>query len=152
MARAFSDATSKDFNADQAKQMFKRLKDQKKKEHDSQVLAREFKKSCSATGGGRGLMPPPQPDGDDYEEPDLNEFDPVDTAYNMMVRPSDRIQSLSSAVTTPRRNLEVLSTDRMPFRIAGLCHQQSHHAHPGPHQLRRSLSRLPRHQLHQTQV
>ena len=60
VSQAFGNAISRCFTPDQAKHMFKRIKDQKKKDHDSQAVLREFNKSCSATGGGKGPSLPPQ--------------------------------------------------------------------------------------------
>ena len=50
VAQSFSGAISKDFTVDQAKQLFKRIKEKKKKDHDSQAVEREFRKHCSSTG------------------------------------------------------------------------------------------------------
>ena len=103
-AKAFSEYLSRSFTADQAKQLHKRIKDAKKKEHDRKAIESEFKKSCSATGGGSGAPPPLQGDGDDLQdENDLEELDPSDTPFNQMVAPCDReFFSLGSTATTPR--------------------------------------------------
>ena len=104
VAQSFSGAISKDFTVDQAKQLFKRIKDKKKKDHDSQAVEREFRKHCSATGGGPSSMPPPERDGDDFVD-SLNEMEPVSTDYNSLVRPEHRIYASSGSSASARRPL-----------------------------------------------
>ena len=104
VAQTFSGAISKDFTTDQAKQLFKRIKGKKKKDHDSQAVEREFRKHCSATGGGPTSMPPPERDGDDFDE-NLNEMEPVNTDYNSLVRPEHRIYASSGSSASARRAL-----------------------------------------------
>jgi translation elongation factor P/translation initiation factor 5A len=104
VAQTFSGAISKDFTPDQAKQLFKRIKEKKKKDHDSQAVEREFRKHCSATGGGPSSMPPPERDGDDFDE-NLNEMDPVNTYYNSLIRPEHRIYASSGSSASARRPL-----------------------------------------------
>ena len=114
VAQTFSSAISKKFTVDQAKQLFKRLKDKKKKDHDRQAVEREFRKNCSITGGGPSPMPPPDRDGDDYDEDLHDMMDPVATDYNSLVRPEHRIYGSSASARRPLGEIVIQNSENLP--------------------------------------
>ena len=108
VTKEFNEATGKGLNREQVRAMYMRIKDKQKKKKDAKAIDRDFRKSCSTTGGGRGKSPPPENDGDDYEEfeLDLNE-EPTVTDFNCLVRPEHRIQFQN------RTQLREVSNDRV---------------------------------------
>ena len=104
VAQAFANHIGKDFSAVQAKELFKRMKMAKKKDYDKRAIDRDFKKACSGTGGGPSPDPPFPEDGDDLEDyNDMDDFEPVETDFNVLVPPGDReFFKLGTATSTPR--------------------------------------------------
>lgn len=118
VAQSFSGAISKDFTVDQARQLFKRLKDEKKKGHDRQIVEQEqqFRKHCSTTGGGPSSMPPPERDGDDDLHDHFDDMmDPVTTDYNRLVRPEHRIYPSSASARRPLGEISIQNSENLPI-------------------------------------
>ena len=115
VAQAFANHIGKDFSALQAKELFKRLKMAKKKEHDKRAIDREYKKTCSGTGGGPSPDPPSAEDGDDMDDLySMDDFEPVKTEFNVLVPPGDReFFSLGAATSTPRNSMGTKSNRRV---------------------------------------
>ena len=88
----FNNSTGWNLDFKQIKAMWLRIKDNTKKKHDSAAVTRqkEFNRSCALTGGGAPPEIPPVEDGDQVDL-NLNDLDPLHTAYNQLVRPEDRI-------------------------------------------------------------
>ena len=114
VAQAFANHIGKDFSALQAKELFKRMKISKKKEHDKRAIDREYKKACSGTGGGPSPNPPSSEDGDDMDDCNMDDFEPVRTEFNVLVQPGDReFFSLGAATSTPRNSMGTKSNRRI---------------------------------------
>ena len=65
MSKVFSQSIGEDIDNDQCKQLWGRLKRDAKKKHDEKV--KNFKRTCAKTGGGQAPQPPPEIDGDEYD-------------------------------------------------------------------------------------
>ena len=93
----FNESTGRKLNFKQIKALWLRIKDNTKKKHDNAAVSREkeFNRSCALTGGGAPPEMPPIEDGDQVDL-NLNDLDPNLTEYNQLVRPEDRIFSVSS--------------------------------------------------------
>ena len=76
VSKHFSEAMEAEFTSKQCKDLWSRIKEGLKKNHDSGLS--KLKKDCSKTGGGPSPIPPPSMDGDDYCE-DLDVLDPSPT-------------------------------------------------------------------------
>ena len=118
---SFNAAAQKDLTRYQVRNIFQRLKQKKKAEHDQKVIDRQINKSCSKTGGGKGPLIPEFEDGDnlDLEFHDLN---PIDTNFNRMVRPNFRSDVQSSCsraeIPTPSPVRPVIQVESPPPGVA----------------------------------
>ena len=126
VAKAFAAHINSPFTHLQAKQLYKRIKDAKKKEHDRKAIDRDFRKKCSGTGGGHACTPPTDDFNSDIEN-DLFEFEPVRADFTRMVRPCDRSffgLGLSStpkaSVTGPRKPLREININSASSTSASL--------------------------------
>ena len=92
----FNNSTGRRLDFKQIKAMWLRIKDNTKKKHDSAAVTRqkEFNRSCALTGGGAPPEIPLVEDGDQVDL-NLNDLEPLHTEYNQLVRPEDRIFSVT---------------------------------------------------------
>lgn len=91
----FNHVTNKDLSVDKMRQQFSRLKGNVKKSHD-EVATRNFNRDCSTTGGGPGVQPPGEVDGDQLDDV-LNELEPTDTPFNSFTKAAPSRPSLQSS-------------------------------------------------------
>ena len=84
MSKHFSEAMEAEFTSKQCKDLWSRIKEGNKKNHDSGLS--KFKKHCSKTSGGLSTTPPPLMDGDDYCD-GLDFLDPSPTPFNGLTTP-----------------------------------------------------------------
>ena len=95
-ARIFSRETGTEITWQQAKSMWLRMKQNAKKKADKAHTDREFRKLCQKTGGGPAPSQPPLEDADDdngFDLDVLHETEPMETPFNELVQPQDRMTS-----------------------------------------------------------
>ena len=95
-ARIFSRETGTEITWQQAKSKWLRMKQNAKKKADKAHTDREFRKLCQKTGGGPAPSQPPLEDADDdngFDLDVLHETEPMETPFNELVQPQDRMTS-----------------------------------------------------------
>ena len=105
-AEIFSKESGKEMSWTQAKSKWFRLKQIARKKADKTHSDREYRKLASKTGGGHLPPLPPEEDPDDGNN-DLdmiNDSVPIETGFNELVRPQDRVTSLAGGSCTPRHD------------------------------------------------
>ena len=82
--KTFNAATDKNCERKKVRELYERIKTQKKKNHDRVTLdrqARDFSQACGRTGGGPSPQVPLDPDGDE-DTLGLDDLEPTDTQFN----------------------------------------------------------------------
>ena len=77
----FRKCTGVDIDHVKCRKLFARLKQEEKQKHDSQVN-KQFMVECAKTGGGPGVDPPPEMDGDNIPVEKIDFLDPTPTPWN----------------------------------------------------------------------
>ena len=115
VADVFANHINSEFTPQQARDLFRRMKMAKKKEHDRKAIDRDYKKACSGTGGGPSPDAPTQDDGDDLDDEllDMDDFEPARTEYNVLVHPQDKEFFHLGATSTPRTSLGAKSNRKI---------------------------------------
>ena len=121
VADVFANHINSEFTPQQTRDLFRRMKMAKKKEHDRKAIDRDYKKACSGTGGGPSPDAPTQDDGDDLDDEllDMDDFEPARTEYNVLVHPQisepPPLQGPVSEQNLTGKFLETsISTDHFP--------------------------------------
>ena len=91
----FNHVTNKTLSVDKMRQQYSRLKGNVKKSHDEAAI-RNFNRDCSTTGGGPGVQPPGEVDGDQLDDV-LNDLEPTDTPFNSFTTAAPSRPSLQSS-------------------------------------------------------
>ena len=98
------------------------MKSEAKKRNYETRIQNEFTKQCKKIGGGAPPPVPPATDGNDLNL-DLHDLDPIDTNYNELVRPQDRVSArasgpvVSSSSNSPRPPLSVSARGMDPGTV-----------------------------------
>ena len=88
-----------------------------RKKADKTHSDREYRKLASKTGGGHLPPLPPEEDPDDGNDLDIiNDSVPIETGFNELVRPQDRVTSLAGGSCTPRHDTPLsMARSRLHF-------------------------------------
>ena len=93
----FNEATGKSCDRKQIRELFDRIKDKKKRNHDRLSLERSdrnFSRACEVTGGGPSPLVPPEPDGDE-DILDFNDLEPTNTEEFNGLTPAADVENMS---------------------------------------------------------
>ena len=113
VSKHFSEAMEAEFTPKQCKDLWGRIKEGLKKNHDSGLS--KFKKDCSMTGGGPSPTPPPSMDGDDYCD-EMDFLDPSSTPFNGPTTPLSSHGKVASFVpnrSDTLKSLKMNSIDKL---------------------------------------
>jgi hypothetical protein len=119
VTKSFNQTTGKNCTRKKVRDLFDRIKKQKKQDHDRVSLDRQernFSKACGVTGGGPPPQVPPEPDGDE-DTLVFNDLEPTTTQFNVFTPAHDTGHMPPSNPRLPRPQFRPPSSNGPRFRF-----------------------------------